>query len=49
MQIEIHREVDRRLSEALAAGRVDFALSQHPAAAPGIVEVRLGEEEFVMV
>lgn len=49
VQIEIHREVDRRLSEALAASRVDFALSQHPADSPGIVDIQLGEEEFVMV
>jgi DNA-binding transcriptional LysR family regulator len=49
VQIAVHREVDRRIIEALAAGRVDFGISQGPSEAPGIVDVRLGEEEFVMV
>jgi len=49
VQIEIHREVDRRVIEALTAGRVDFGISQNASDAPGIVDVPLGEEEFVMV
>ncbi len=49
IQIEIHRETDRPIGEALAAGRVDLAISQHAADAPSIADVLLGEEEFVMV
>jgi DNA-binding transcriptional LysR family regulator len=49
VQIEIHREIDRRVIEALAAGRVDFGISQSASDAPGIVDVWLGDEEFVMV
>lgn len=49
VQIEIHREVDCRILEALSAGRVDFGLSQSPSDVPGIVDLHLGEEEFVMV
>jgi DNA-binding transcriptional LysR family regulator len=49
VQIEIQREADRPAVEALTAGRVDFAISQDASDAPGIVDVRLGDEEFVMV
>ncbi|HKA86484.1 MAG TPA: LysR family transcriptional regulator [Haliangiales bacterium] len=49
VQIEIHREVDGRVVEALAAGRVDFGISQHPSDVPRLVDVPLGVEEFVMV
>lgn len=49
VQIEIHRDVDRSPTEALAEGRVDFVVSQRSADAPGIVELRLGDEEFVMI
>ncbi|HKE14934.1 MAG TPA: LysR family transcriptional regulator, partial [Kofleriaceae bacterium] len=49
VQIEIHRQIDRRVIDAITAGRVDFGLSQDPSDAPGIVDLRLGEEEFVMV
>jgi len=49
VQIEIHREVDRRVIEALRSGRVDFGISQSPSDAPGIVDVRLGVEEFVII
>lgn len=49
VQIEIHREVDRRLVDALAAGRIDFAIAQDTAQAVGIVEIPLGGEEFVLV
>ncbi len=49
VQIEIHREADRRVTEALTGGRVDLAIAQAPADAPGIVDVRIGDEEFVMV
>lgn len=49
VQITIHREVDRRVIEALAEGRVDFGVSQGPSEAPGIVDVHLGDEEFVLV
>jgi DNA-binding transcriptional LysR family regulator len=49
VQIEVRREVDRRITEALAAGRLDFGIAQDPAAMPGIVDIELGVEEFVMV
>ena len=49
VQIEIQRDVDRRGVEALVAGRVDFALAQAPSDTPGIVDLQLGDEEFVMV
>src|SRR5437868_3394438 len=49
VQIAIHRDADRRVVEALAAGRVDFAISQEPSDTPGVADVRLGDEEFVMV
>jgi DNA-binding transcriptional LysR family regulator len=49
VQIEIHRAVDRRTLEALSAGRVDFAITQSASDAPGIVDVALGHEEYVMV
>jgi DNA-binding transcriptional LysR family regulator len=49
VQIAIHREVDRRVIEALAEGRVDLGVSQGPSDAAGIVDVHLGDEEFVMV
>ena len=49
VQVEIHRQIDRRVIDALTAGRVDFALSQDPSDAPGIVDMHLGEEEFVIV
>jgi DNA-binding transcriptional LysR family regulator len=49
VQVEIHRETDRRVVEALAAGRVDFGISQMSSDAPGIVDTHLGDEEFVMV
>jgi DNA-binding transcriptional LysR family regulator len=49
VQIEIRREVDRRVIQALSAGSVDFGLSLEPSDAPGIVDVLLGEEEFVMI
>jgi DNA-binding transcriptional LysR family regulator len=49
VQIEIHRQVDRRVIEALAAGRVDFGISQGASETPGIVDVLLGHEDFVMV
>jgi DNA-binding transcriptional LysR family regulator len=49
VQIEIYREVERRVVEALVTGRVDYAISQGAAQAPGIVDVHLGDEEYVMV
>jgi len=49
VQIEIHREVERRLADALVADRIDFAVAQDTADAVGIVEVPLGVEEFVLV
>lgn len=48
VQIEVQRELDRRVIEALSAGRVDLGISQAAAGTPGIVDVRLGDEEFVM-
>jgi DNA-binding transcriptional LysR family regulator len=48
VQIEVRREVDRRIAEALTAGHIDFGVAQEPADAPGIVDVPLGMEEFVM-
>jgi DNA-binding transcriptional LysR family regulator len=49
VQIEIRREIDRNVIDALTAGRIDFGISQEPSEAPGVVDVRLGDEEFVMV
>lgn len=49
VQVEIHRDVDRRIVEAVAAGRVDFGISQGASGSPGLVDVHLGDEEFVMV
>jgi DNA-binding transcriptional LysR family regulator len=49
VQIEIQREADRRVIEALAAGRVDYAISQNASDIPGIVDTHLGDEEFVMI
>lgn len=49
VQLEIVRDVERRTVEALAAGRVDLAISQEPADAPGVVDTRLGDEEFVLI
>jgi len=49
VQVEIHRETDRHVFEALAAGRVDFGISQMPSELPGIVDTYLGDEEFVVV
>lgn len=49
VQIAIHRELGRRVVEALSAGRVDFGISQDPSDVPGVVDVRLGDEEFVLV
>ena len=49
VQVEIHRDVDRGVVEALVSGRVDLGLSQGPSRAAGLVDVHLGEEEFVMV
>jgi DNA-binding transcriptional LysR family regulator len=49
VQIEIQRDVDRRVVEAVAAGRVDFGISQGAADASGLLDVHLGDEEFVMV
>jgi LysR family nitrogen assimilation transcriptional regulator len=49
VQIEIHREVDRTATEALVAGRVDFVVAQGAADSPAVVDIRLGEEEFVLV
>ncbi|MCE9576268.1 MAG: LysR family transcriptional regulator [Deltaproteobacteria bacterium] len=49
VQIEVHREVDRRVVEALTAGRADYAIAQEPASAPGIAELHLGDEEFVLI
>ncbi len=49
VQVEIHRDVDRRVVESVAAGRVDFGISQGASGSPGLVDVELGHEEFVMV
>ena len=49
VQIEIQRDVDRRATDALVEGRADLVLSQSAADAPGVVDVRLGDEEFVLV
>src|SRR5262245_3758803 len=49
VQIELHRETDRRVVEAIAAGRVDFGISQQASGASGVVELHLGDEEFVLV
>lgn len=49
VQIEVHRELDRRVIEALAAGRIDFGISQGPAELPGVADILLGSEDFVLV
>lgn len=49
VQVEVHRELDRGVVGALAAGRVDIGLSQGPSETPGLVDVHLGDEEYVMV
>jgi DNA-binding transcriptional LysR family regulator len=49
VQIEVYRDIDRGVIEALASGRVDLGLSQGPSQSPGLVDVHLGDEEFVMV
>lgn len=49
VQVEIYREVDVRVIQALTSSRVDFAISQNATDAPGIVDVPLGDEEFVMI
>ncbi len=49
VQIAIHRELDRRIVESLTAGSIDFGISQQASEAPGVVNVHLGDEEFVIV
>lgn len=49
VQVELYREVDRPVLEALAGGRVDLAISQAAAATAGVEDVHLGDEEFVMI
>jgi len=49
VQVEIHREPDRRVIEAIVAGRIDFGISQNDSNMPSVVDVRLGDEVFVMV
>ncbi len=49
VQVEVRRETDRHVFEALAAGRIDFGISQLPSETPGIVDTYLGDEEFVVV
>jgi DNA-binding transcriptional LysR family regulator len=49
VQVEVYRDVDRGVTEALSRGRVDIGLSQGPSHVPGLVDVHLGDEEFVMV
>jgi DNA-binding transcriptional LysR family regulator len=49
VQLEVHRNVDRRVVEAIAVGAADYGLSQAASDAHGIVDVRLGDEEFVLV
>jgi len=49
VQIEIHRAAEGRLVDSLIAGRIDFAITQVAADTAGIVDVALGDEEFVMV
>ncbi|WP_394846259.1 LysR family transcriptional regulator [Pendulispora brunnea] len=49
VQVEIHRELDRQVINAVVAGRIDFGISQNDSNMPSIVDVHLGDEEFVMV
>lgn len=49
VQVEVHRDVDRGVTEALVRGRIDLGLSEGPSQRPGLVDVHLGDEEFVMV
>jgi DNA-binding transcriptional LysR family regulator len=49
VQVEVERDVDRGVIEGLVRGRIDLGLSQGPSQSPGLVDVHLGDEEFVMV
>jgi DNA-binding transcriptional LysR family regulator len=49
IQLELRRDVDRLVIEAVSAGAADYALSQAPSDTPGIIDVRLGDEAFVLV
>ncbi|HET9315154.1 MAG TPA: LysR family transcriptional regulator, partial [Vicinamibacteria bacterium] len=49
VQVEVHREIERGVVGALMAGRIDLGLTQGPSLAPGLVDLHLGDEEFVMV
>jgi DNA-binding transcriptional LysR family regulator len=49
VHLEVRREVDRGVVKALGESRIDFGISQGPSDAPGVVDILLGEEEFVMV
>ena len=49
VQLEVYRDIDRGVVEAIASGRADLGLSQGPSQSPGLVDVYLGDEEFVMV
>ncbi|WP_394835749.1 LysR family transcriptional regulator [Pendulispora rubella] len=49
VQVEIHRELDRQVVAAVVAGRIDFGISQNDSNTPSVVDVLLGDEEFVMV
>lgn len=49
VQVEVRRDVDRGVISGLTTGRIDLGLSEGPSGAPGLVDVHLGDEEYVMV
>jgi DNA-binding transcriptional LysR family regulator len=49
VQLELHSVESDRLARELVEGGVDFGLSDTASEVAGVVEVRLGEEEFVLV
>jgi DNA-binding transcriptional LysR family regulator len=49
VQVEIHRDIEGGVMDALSRGRIDLGLTQGPSQRPGFADVHLGEEEYVMV
>jgi len=49
VQVEIHRDIEGGVIDALSRGRIDLGLTQGPSQRPGFADVHLGEEEYVMV
>ncbi|MFF3563473.1 LysR substrate-binding domain-containing protein [Streptomyces sp. NPDC002574] len=49
LELQVHEEQTASLLEGLAAGRLDLLLLAVPLAAPGVVELPLFDEDFVLV